>query len=410
MVNLTFVIDKSNTDKNGFAPIKANVTIDYKKKRITIEKVKPRYWNSKTQRVNKPKPHEPDNDYERINSNLKTFQDDANKYFKDCQRNKIPVTLGLVENYFNGIKTPTGKTNITLWDAYKQYLDTGKLEKSANTNRNRLTIYNKLKEFETETGYKLTWQSVDLVFWDKLKTFILDKKEHGFNYLSAIADKFKAFMSWSLERNYHTNTIYKKFSAPEKEPTIIKLSWDELQTLISFKFENETLAKARDFFCFGCLCGLRYVDLAQLTKDNIIDGTIKTTTQKTNKEVEIPIFSGLQTIIDRYPEQYRLLPKFANATLNRYLKKVCEKAKINTPTEWKTFQKNETKKEFLPKFELIGTHTARKTFINLAYSKGIDIEAIKNITGITREKTLKRYLDISIETKREKLTTAFKGL
>jgi integrase len=410
MVKLTFVIDKSNTDKNGFAPIKANVTIDYKKKRITIEKVKPRYWNNKTQRVNKPKPHEPDNDHERINDFLKRYQDDANAYFKQCHQNNIPVTPELAGNYLKGDKTTIGTKQITLWDAYQEYLNAGQLEKSPNTNRNRLTIYNKLKEFEDKTGYKLTWQSVDLVFWDKLKTYVLDKKEHGFNYLSAIADKFKAFMTWSHERNYNTNTIYKRFSAPEKEPTIIKLTWDELQTLISFKFENETLAKARDFFCFGCLCGLRYIDLAQLTKDNIIDGAIKTTTQKTNKEVEIPLFPGLQTIIDRYPEPYRLLPKFANATLNRYLKKVCETAEINTPTEWKTFQKNETKKEFLPKFELIGTHTARKTFINLAYAKGIDIEAIKNITGITREKTLKRYLDISIETKREKLNTAFGSL
>ncbi len=410
MVKLTYIIDKSNTDKNGFAPIKANVTIDYKKKRITIEKVKPRYWNSKTQRVNKPKPHEPDNDHEKINSYLKTFQDEANAYFKECTRNNIPVTLELVQNYFNGIKTPTGKTNITLWDAYKDYLKAGELEKAGNTNRNRKTIYTKLKKFEDETGYRMTWQTVDLVFWDKLKSYILEKKKHGYNYLSAIADKFKAFMNWGQERNYHTNTIYKRFSAPEKEPTIVKLTWDELQTLINYKFENDTLKKARDFFCFGCLCGLRYVDLAQLTKDNIINNSIKTTTQKTNKEVEIPLFPGLQTIINRYPEQYRLLPKFANATLNRYLKTVCEKAEINTLTEWKTFKKNETIKEFLPKHKLIGTHTARKTFINLAYSKGIDIEAIKNITGITREKTLKRYLDISIDTKREKLNNAFGSL
>lgn len=62
MVNLTYVIDKNNTDKNGFSPIKANVTINYQKRRKTVEKVKAQYWNKKRQRVNKPKPHEPDND------------------------------------------------------------------------------------------------------------------------------------------------------------------------------------------------------------------------------------------------------------------------------------------------------------------------------------------------------------
>jgi integrase len=175
----------------------------------------------------------------------------------------------------------------------KQYLQSGKLEKTYNTNRNRQTIHNKLKDFETDTGYLLTWETINLVFWDNLKEYILETKAHDYNYLSAIADKFRAFMTWSYERSYHTNTIYRKFSAPEKEISIVFLNWDELQHLINFKFESKKRQKARDFFCFGCLTGLRYVDLAQLTKDNIVNGTIALTTQKTNKEVTIPIFPGL---------------------------------------------------------------------------------------------------------------------
>lgn len=408
MINLTFIIDKNNTDKTGFAPVKANVTINYKKKRITVEKVKPQYWNSTKQRVNKPKPHEPDNDFENINARLKTFQDDANKYFKDCKQNNIPLTLELVESYFKGYRMNFKPVNF--WDAYKQYLQAGKLEKTYNTNRNRQTIYNKLQNFETDTGYKLTWETVNLVFWDKLKEYILETKAHDYNYLSAIADKFRAFMTWSHERSYHTTTIYKKFTAPEKEISIVYLTFDELQHLINFKFESKKHQKARDFFCFGCLTGLRYVDLAQLTKDNIVNGAITLTTQKTNKEVTIPIFPGLQTIIGRNPDSYKLLPKFSNQKLNKYIKECCAKAEINALIEYKIFEKNITKKEFRPKHELIGTHTGRKTFICLAYDKGIDIEMIKSITGITREKTLKRYLQVSTEAKKDKLNQAFGSL
>ncbi len=188
------------------------------------------------------------------------------------------------------------------------------------------------------------------------------------------------------------------------------MTWDELQHLINFKFESKKRQRARDFFCFGCLTGLRYIDLVQLTKDNIVNSTIKTTTQKTNKEVTIPIFAGLQTIIERYPDHYKLLPKFSNQKLNKYIKECCEEAEIATLTEYKTFEKNITIKEFRPKHELIGTHTGRKTFICLAYEKGIDIEMIKIITGITREKTLKRYLQVSTEAKKDKLNLAFGNL
>ena len=256
----------------------------------------------------------------------------------------------------------------------------------------------------------MNFDTINLSFFDTLKEYVLGTKGHDYNYLSAITDKFKAFMSWSLSRGYHNNIVYQKFSAPEKEGSIVHLTFEELQILVSFEFETSKLRKARDFYCFGCLTGLRFCDLQRLTKDNIADGMIAITTQKTNRDVMIPIFPGVRTIIERYPESHRLLPKFSNQKLNLYIKECCKKAEINTPTAYKTFEKNITKIEFKPKHELIGTHTARKTFICLAYDRGLDIEMIKSITGITREKALRRYLHISNNSKKEKLTKAFENL
>lgn len=407
MVNVTFLIDRRNTDKDGYAPIKANITIEYKKTRKTIDKVKQRYWNGKKQRVNKPLQHEPDNNYEEINERLEKLQKDAKRFFKQCEAQQIPITLELAKDFLAGKITFTEQKNVPFWTAYDEYLKAGQQDKSYNTNRNRKTIYNKIKDFETDTGYKMTWQSVNLVFWDRMKKYILEDLDHGYNYLSAIAAKFKAFMKWSQRRKYHNNDEYKEFSAPEKEISIVHLTWDELQHLLYFKFESEKYQKVRDFFCFGCLTGQRYVDLAHLTKENLVADAVKLTQQKTNKEVIIPMYKGVQTIINRYPDLGRLLPKFSNQKLNDYIKEACEIAEINAITEFKTFKKNTTIKEYKPKHELISSHTARKTFICLAYEKGMDVEMIKAITGITREKTLKRYLQISAEKKKEQLTAVF---
>lgn len=428
MPNVTFYIDKSNSDREGYAPIKAivsipylkeNGTTDYKNIIKTVSKVKPQYWNDSKinpdtnrqkrnkQRVSPPKSNEKDNGYEEINTLLDNFQSNAKKYFKECNSQNIEITPGIVRDYFKGTKLNLNKTKKELWEAYDEFLKAGEVEKAANTIRNRKTIKNYLKTFETETGYKMTFESINLVFFDQLKEHVLITKGHGYNYLSAITDKFKAFLNWSLERNYHTNTTFKKFSAPEKEGTIVHLTFPELQHLINFSFVSKKLQKARDFYCFGCLCGLRYCDLQRLTKDNISDNMIKITTQKTNRQVFIPLFPGIQTIIDRYPEPHKLLPKFSNQKLNKYIKEACKKAEINTLVEYKTFEKNITKTEFKPKHELIGTHTARKTFICLAYDNGLDIEMIKSITGITNERTLRRYLNISVDSKKEKLTKAF---
>jgi integrase len=410
MPNLKYYIDKNKVDSKGFVPIKANIATDSKNNWKTVGKVKPRYWNKKQQRVSTPRPNEEDNDYEDTNSFLDTYQSDAKKYFRDCTLHKIKVTQEVVQNYFNGQKITFNPVKKDLWEAYEEFLKSGELEKAPNTIRNRKTIKNYLKTFESETGYKMTFDSIDLVFFDKLKENVLVTNEHGYNYLSAITDKFKAFMTWSLKRKYHSNTTYKDFSAPEKEGSIVHLTFQELQQLLNHPFENKKLQKARDFYCFGCFTGLRYCDIESLTKDNIIDGMIKTTTQKTNREVVIPLFPGVQTIIERYPDPHKLLPKFSNQKLNDYIKDCCKEAKINTLTESKSFEKNITITEFKPKHELIGTHTARKTFICLAYDRGLDIEMIKSITGITREKTLRRYLQISTDAKKKKLMKAFEGI
>ena len=410
MANVTFYIDKTNKDRDGYAPIKANVTIDYKNITKTVGKIKPRYWNKLKQRVSPPRPHEEDNNHTEINSYLEDFQSKANKYFLNCTLQSIQLSPAIVKDYFKGNELNLNKPKKNLWEAYEEFLKAGEIEKAHNTNRNRKTIKNYLEKFETETGYKLTFESINLVFFDQLKEHVLSTKEHGYNYLSAITDKFKAFLNWSLERDYHNNTTFRKFSAPEKEGTIVHLTFQELQDLINFKFESKSRQRARDFYCFGCLTGLRYVDLQRLTKDNVSNGLIKITTQKTNKEVFIPVFPGLQTIIDRYPEQYKLLPKFSNQKLNKSIKAACKEAKIETMVEYKTFEKNLTKTEFKPKHELIGTHTARKTFICLAYDNGLDIEMIKSITGITHERTLRRYLNVSTDAKKDKLIKAFENL
>jgi len=421
MTKVTFYIDKNNVDSSGFAPIKACVAIDYKRITKTVARVKPRYWNdsqpnekgnkkSNKQQVKKPLAHEPDNGYAETNTILHNFKSDTELYFLKCDRQKIKITPELVRDYFNGQRINFDVAEKDLWEAYEEFVKDGELMMSANTNRMRKSNKKFLEKFESETCYKMTFDSINMLFFDRLKEYVLNTKSYGYNYLSAIIKRFKAFMAWSQKRKYHNNTEYLDFSAPEKKGSIIHLTNDELQQLINFPFESEKLRKVRDFYCVGCLIGARYCDLKRLTKDNISSGELKFTTEKTNDPVTVPMFPGLKTIIDRYPEQYRLLPKISNQKANKYIKKACEQADIKTLTEVKSFVKNETITEFKPKHELIGTHTARKTFVCLAHASGMDEKTIMSITGIRDQKTLSHYLDVSIDTKKDSLTKMYNGL
>ena len=71
------------------------------------------------------------------------------------------------------------------------------------------------------------------------------------------------------------------------------LTEEELNTLATKDVRNERLSQVRDIFVFSCYTGLAYVDVQQLTKDNIsigIDGEkwIYTFRQKTDTRTHIP--------------------------------------------------------------------------------------------------------------------------
>jgi hypothetical protein len=79
MTSIKYYIDKNKTDKLGFVPVKANIAIDGKNHWKTLEKVKPRYWNSLKQRVKPNREAEPDNRHETINALLSTYLDKTPK-------------------------------------------------------------------------------------------------------------------------------------------------------------------------------------------------------------------------------------------------------------------------------------------------------------------------------------------
>ena len=58
-------------------------------------------------------------------------------------------------------------------------------------------------------------------------------------------------------------------------------------------------------------------------------------------------------------------------------------AEIQTPTVYNDFSKGITTEKIAPKYELVGSHTARKTFISNFYHNTKDVNLTKKIIGIT---------------------------
>ncbi len=159
------------------------------------------------------------------------------------------------------------------------------------------------------------------------------------------------------------------------------LTDEELEAIINLKLDIPRIDRIRDIFVFSCFTGLAYIDVANLTQDNIVklNGRlwIMTRRQKTDVPSNIPLLDIPLQIIKKYEgktKNGKLLPVPSAQKVNSYLKEIADLAKI---------QKNVT------------FHLARHTFATMAISKGMPIETVSKLLGHTNIQTTQIYARIT---------------
>ena len=80
--------------------------------------------------------------------------------------------------------------------------------------------------------------------------------------------------------------------------------------------------------------------------------------------------------------------------MNRDIKELCKLAGINEEIRVTTYKGNVRTDKIQPKWELVGTHTGRRTFIVNAMSLGITPNIVMKWTGYSDYKAMKPYIDI----------------
>lgn len=107
------------------------------------------------------------------------------------------------------------------------------------------------------------------------------------------------------------------------------LTDEEIKCIMEKEFATARLEAVRDIFIFSCFCGLAYIDVANLTQDNIVtlNGKrwIMTTRQKTKVPSNILLLDIPAMIIEKYrgrTKDGKLLPILSNQKMNSYLKEI----------------------------------------------------------------------------------------
>ena len=376
-----------------------------------------------------------------INNILRTQRDQMETAFKYFEANDIfPTRSELLEKYEARVKgitpskpepekkkkeiKPTEPDFFKVFDTFtyecgeKNAWTEATHEKMAAL-KNDLTTFKKNLKFSDLTESTLTKFVVFLRDEKKLNTPRKPKGEERDSKKrtlvgiknSTIEKKLgylKWFLKWATEKGFNSNTAYKTFRPTLKttQKKVIYLTKEEMKRILNLELKGEQayLEVVRDIFIFCCFSSLRYSDASALKWNDVKDDHIEVTTIKTADSIQIEINDMMKKIIEKYraiPDKRSNLvfPFYTNQAMNRDLKKLCKLAEINEEIRTTTYKGHERIDEIAEKWELIGTHTGRRTFIIHALSRGIPPSIVMKWTGHSDYKSMKPYIDIVDEIK-----------
>lgn len=410
-------------EANGKTPILLYVS--YNNIRLTKfptgETIEPQFWDAKTQRAKQTKklPTHPE-----FNARLSKIESTAENLLRqymndnDQQPPTVEVYRELLNNALN--KTPAKQQPLDLFGFIESFLK--EYETRINTKTGKpitktsLRVYRQslrvLKEFKAKE-YKnrpFSFAQIDYLFYTQFQQFLI-KENFATNTIGKHIRTLKTFFLEAKERGLMPNFSTKKFKAVSEQSDTIYLNQSEINALFELDLsQNQRLEKVRDLFLVGCWTGLRFSDFTRIKKENIDGEFIEITTQKTGEPVVIPIHPQVEAIMKRYEGATpNSLPNpISNQKMNDYLKELGQLAGFDETVSVGMTKGGikQTVNHF--KWEMITTHTARRSFATNQYLAGLPAETIRKITGHRTESAFIKYIKITPREHANKLRELWK--
>lgn len=254
-----------------------------------------------------------------------------------------------------------------------------------------------LQQYAKEIGKEIDFKDIDLEFYDNFKEF-LEKQGLALNTVGKKIQTLKVFLNEATARGINTNLKYQssRFRTITEESESIYLNIKELDKIANLDLTNNPkLDKIRDLFLVGCWTGLRFSDWNKIKPENIKMGLITLKQGKTGQPVVIPIHPTVKAILDKY--NGNLPAPISNQKFNNYLKEVAKLADFKEGITKHITRGGKTETIFKHKWELVTTHTARRSFATNAYNMGIPSITIMAITGHRTETAFLKYIKVTPE-------------
>lgn len=331
--------------------------------------------------------------------NAKEFKTEISKELgQQCIEDKTEINLvDFFETYFSELTTQTNDR-------------TGKFI-SINTIKQYKTTLKHLKAFQKVYSRKINWSTLDAIFYKDFNNYFFEKRLK----VNTVGKQWKNINAVIGQAELHKiipiNSII-RFKVKHEEVDSLYLEKAELEEWKKLDLsKSPKLEKVRDLFVIACHTGSRFSDIHKFTLENIqiIDGFefFNIIQQKTQQKVIIPVHPFVKEILNVYREKSLKVPSYQK--MNDYLKEIAEKIDLmHRPFIKKYTQNNQIVEVQEKRYDMVTTHTARRTFATHEVLNGTSIYLIMAITGHRTEKDFWKYVKLDNPAKGLQLLQSWK--
>ncbi len=214
-----------------------------------------------------------------------------------------------------------------------------------------------------------------------ISDYLLDVCEVENNTIHDYVRRIKYVMERAERRRLITNTDCLDFSYKYIQPKPFWLDWSDVEQIEAFEpFPHDLVYKEE--FLFRCYTGLRWSDAANLKPQHFIrnKGTVSYDFHviKTSLSQNIEMSTKAAAILKKW--NYHI-PKLYISDCNEKIKTIARGAKLGTAIEKIRFVGSERIVEMLPKWKMVTTHVARRTFARRWVDLGGELGKLSKYLG-----------------------------
>ncbi len=398
MPKVNFYIE-SYKNQLGESQLRAQMTYGNKRLRVpTLLSVKPEDWDPVKQQVRKSAKGSA-----KQNHILSTIKARLLDIFQDFQlAGQFSPTVEQITGEFNRSTNQKTETIETLFDAFiaeKSPLVT------ANLIKHYVIAFNHLKAFSKAARAPLVLQNMDEGYYTRLRGYLVEQGMLN-NTIGNQIKYLKAFLAWCDRQGYAVHPGYKLWKKLKEKVSIVTLTEDELVAIEALDLSaTPGLARTRTLFLLECYSGLRWSDASRITKASLHSDYLLVNVRKTQEPLRIPLTRQLKLVVETLLSGE--MPKVSAQKFNDQIKEVCRRAGIDAEVQHVRHSGAERREAHFAKWQLVTSHTGRRTFVTLSLQKGMRPEVLMQITGHKDIGTMMRYVNILGETTAKEMRKAW---